>query len=178
MYFEWSDGTPVTYTKWLRGEPTHANNRQEDCVVMKGKVKSCRYWLNYLTTSFIVWVFFLCKSTNVGDITVWSSLTGVTFFEVGSLFNVARKLFLFSSLRSRQVVVFLEGKCPSRSTFLYFRLCTWAFLKKLWIQLWSKWICKKLFFRKLQRHFGYVWIFSALSDDGLYIYLKIFTSNF
>lgn len=41
MYFEWSDGTPVTYTKWLRGEPTHANNRQEDCVVMKGKVKSC-----------------------------------------------------------------------------------------------------------------------------------------
>lgn len=41
MYFEWSDGTPVTYTRWLRGEPTHANNRQEDCVVMKGKVKSC-----------------------------------------------------------------------------------------------------------------------------------------
>ncbi|XP_054245985.1 macrophage mannose receptor 1-like [Indicator indicator] len=37
MYFEWSDSTPVTYTKWLRGEPTHANNRQEDCVVMKGK---------------------------------------------------------------------------------------------------------------------------------------------
>uniref|UniRef100_A0A8B9GP43 Macrophage mannose receptor 1 n=1 Tax=Amazona collaria TaxID=241587 RepID=A0A8B9GP43_9PSIT len=37
MYFEWSDGTPVTYTKWLRGEPSHANNRQEDCVVMKGK---------------------------------------------------------------------------------------------------------------------------------------------
>ncbi|NXS54327.1 MRC1 protein, partial [Brachypteracias leptosomus] len=37
MYFEWSDGTPVTYIKWLRGEPTHANNRQEDCVVMKGK---------------------------------------------------------------------------------------------------------------------------------------------
>ncbi|CAI5788830.1 Uncharacterized protein PODLI_1B041026 [Podarcis lilfordi] len=37
MYFEWTDGTPVTYTNWLRGEPTHANNRQEDCVVMKGK---------------------------------------------------------------------------------------------------------------------------------------------
>ncbi|KAJ7408292.1 Macrophage mannose receptor 1 [Pitangus sulphuratus] len=37
MYFEWSDGTPVTYTKWLRGEPTHLNKRQEDCVVMKGK---------------------------------------------------------------------------------------------------------------------------------------------
>lgn len=43
MYFEWSDGTPVTYTKWLRGEPTHASNRQEDCVVMKGKVKSQSY---------------------------------------------------------------------------------------------------------------------------------------
>lgn len=39
MYFEWSDGTPVIYTKWLPGEPTHDSNRQEDCVVMKGKVK-------------------------------------------------------------------------------------------------------------------------------------------
>ncbi|KAI4575392.1 hypothetical protein MJG53_011595 [Ovis ammon polii x Ovis aries] len=37
MYFEWSDGTPVTFTKWLRGEPSHENNRQEDCAVMKGK---------------------------------------------------------------------------------------------------------------------------------------------
>ncbi|CAM5119923.1 unnamed protein product [Natator depressus] len=37
MYFEWSDKMPVTYTKWLRGEPTHANSRQEDCVVMKGQ---------------------------------------------------------------------------------------------------------------------------------------------
>ncbi|XP_069504438.1 macrophage mannose receptor 1-like [Ambystoma mexicanum] len=37
MFFEWSDGTPVTYTKWLRGEPSHHNNRQEDCVVMKGE---------------------------------------------------------------------------------------------------------------------------------------------
>lgn len=39
MFFEWSDGTPVTFTKWLRGEPSHENNRQEDCVVMKGKVR-------------------------------------------------------------------------------------------------------------------------------------------
>ncbi|XP_064018396.1 macrophage mannose receptor 1 isoform X1 [Pogoniulus pusillus] len=37
LYFEWSDRTPVTYARWLRGEPTHASNRQEDCVVMKGK---------------------------------------------------------------------------------------------------------------------------------------------
>uniref|UniRef100_F6Y2F6 Macrophage mannose receptor 1 n=1 Tax=Monodelphis domestica TaxID=13616 RepID=F6Y2F6_MONDO len=37
MYFEWSDGTPVTFTKWMPGEPSHANNRQEDCVVMTGK---------------------------------------------------------------------------------------------------------------------------------------------
>ncbi|NXJ75615.1 MRC1 protein, partial [Trogon melanurus] len=37
MYFEWSDGTPVTYTKWLPGEPTQAINRQEDCVIMAGK---------------------------------------------------------------------------------------------------------------------------------------------
>ncbi|XP_069715635.1 macrophage mannose receptor 1-like isoform X4 [Phaenicophaeus curvirostris] len=37
MYFEWSDGTPVTYTKWLRGEPTHSINSQEDCTIMAGK---------------------------------------------------------------------------------------------------------------------------------------------
>nr|XP_006119616.1 macrophage mannose receptor 1 [Pelodiscus sinensis] len=37
MYFEWSDKMPVTYTKWLQGEPTYANSRQEDCVVMKGQ---------------------------------------------------------------------------------------------------------------------------------------------
>ncbi|XP_061441866.1 LOW QUALITY PROTEIN: macrophage mannose receptor 1-like [Rhineura floridana] len=37
MYFEWTDGTPVTYTNWQRGKPTHVSNRQEDCVVMKGK---------------------------------------------------------------------------------------------------------------------------------------------
>ncbi|OWK52268.1 Macrophage mannose receptor 1 [Lonchura striata] len=37
MYFEWSDGTPVTYTKWLPGEPTHEITGQEDCVIMAGK---------------------------------------------------------------------------------------------------------------------------------------------
>ncbi|KAM6451461.1 macrophage mannose receptor 1-like isoform 1-T1 [Liasis olivaceus] len=37
MFFEWSDGSPVTYTKWLHGKPTHTSNGQEDCVVMKGK---------------------------------------------------------------------------------------------------------------------------------------------
>ncbi|XP_030405141.1 macrophage mannose receptor 1-like [Gopherus evgoodei] len=39
MCFEWSDKMPVTYTKWLHGEPTIAKSRQEDCVVMKGQVK-------------------------------------------------------------------------------------------------------------------------------------------
>ncbi|XP_074840934.1 macrophage mannose receptor 1-like [Carettochelys insculpta] len=37
MYFEWSDGSPVTYTRWLREEPSQTSNRQEDCVVMKGE---------------------------------------------------------------------------------------------------------------------------------------------
>ncbi|XP_025065881.1 macrophage mannose receptor 1-like isoform X2 [Alligator sinensis] len=37
MYFEWSDRTPVTYTKWLQEETTHANNGEEDCVAMKGQ---------------------------------------------------------------------------------------------------------------------------------------------
>ncbi|XP_042329972.1 macrophage mannose receptor 1-like [Sceloporus undulatus] len=37
MYFEWSDGTPVRFTKWQRGEPTHIKNIQEDCVIMSGE---------------------------------------------------------------------------------------------------------------------------------------------
>ncbi|KAG8443229.1 hypothetical protein GDO86_011872 [Hymenochirus boettgeri] len=37
MYFEWSDGTPVTYTLWLRGEPSHLSNKQEDCVALDPK---------------------------------------------------------------------------------------------------------------------------------------------
>ncbi|XP_067302919.1 macrophage mannose receptor 1-like [Pseudorasbora parva] len=35
--FEWSDRTHVTFTKWIVGEPSHAINRMEDCVLIKGK---------------------------------------------------------------------------------------------------------------------------------------------
>uniref|UniRef100_H3APD1 Macrophage mannose receptor 1 n=1 Tax=Latimeria chalumnae TaxID=7897 RepID=H3APD1_LATCH len=45
MLFEWSDGTPVTFTRWQRGEPSHLNNRQEDCVVMKGERA---YWADHI----------------------------------------------------------------------------------------------------------------------------------
>ncbi|XP_050795449.1 macrophage mannose receptor 1-like [Gopherus flavomarginatus] len=55
MYFEWSDGTPVTYTKWLRGEPTHANNMQEDCVVMKGQDG---YWADHACEKKLAYI---CK---------------------------------------------------------------------------------------------------------------------
>ncbi|KAM3929232.1 macrophage mannose receptor 1-like [Leptodactylus fuscus] len=37
LYFEWSDGSRVTYTTWQRGEPSHLNNRQEDCVALSTK---------------------------------------------------------------------------------------------------------------------------------------------
>ncbi|XP_043921440.1 macrophage mannose receptor 1-like [Protopterus annectens] len=37
MLFEWNDGTPVTFTIWKRGEPSHLQNRQEDCVLIAGK---------------------------------------------------------------------------------------------------------------------------------------------
>nr|XP_009671983.1 PREDICTED: LOW QUALITY PROTEIN: macrophage mannose receptor 1-like [Struthio camelus australis] len=36
FYFEWSDGTPVTFTTWQRRQPTYANGL-ENCVVMKGQ---------------------------------------------------------------------------------------------------------------------------------------------
>ncbi|KFU84338.1 Macrophage mannose receptor 1, partial [Chaetura pelagica] len=52
MYFEWSDGTPVTYTKWHLGEPTHTQNKA-DCIVMKGEDgswadSSCEIKLGYI----------------------------------------------------------------------------------------------------------------------------------
>ncbi|XP_053322522.1 macrophage mannose receptor 1 [Spea bombifrons] len=37
LYYEWSDGTPVTYTTWRRGEPSHLDNREEDCVALDPK---------------------------------------------------------------------------------------------------------------------------------------------
>uniref|UniRef100_A0A8C8RNB2 Macrophage mannose receptor 1 n=1 Tax=Pelusios castaneus TaxID=367368 RepID=A0A8C8RNB2_9SAUR len=55
MFFEWSDGTPVTYTKWLRGEPNRSNNRQEDCVTVKGQDG---YWADHLCEKK---VGYLCK---------------------------------------------------------------------------------------------------------------------
>ncbi|KFU84340.1 Macrophage mannose receptor 1, partial [Chaetura pelagica] len=36
FYFEWSDETPVTFTKWQRRDPTYRNGL-EDCVAMKGQ---------------------------------------------------------------------------------------------------------------------------------------------
>ncbi|XP_051570049.1 macrophage mannose receptor 1-like isoform X2 [Myxocyprinus asiaticus] len=35
--FEWTDRSHVTFTKWVVGEPSHATNRMEDCVLIKGK---------------------------------------------------------------------------------------------------------------------------------------------
>ncbi|XP_069815227.1 macrophage mannose receptor 1-like [Dendropsophus ebraccatus] len=37
QFFEWSDGSPVTYTTWQRGEPSHLNSREEDCVALSTK---------------------------------------------------------------------------------------------------------------------------------------------
>ncbi|XP_067326422.1 macrophage mannose receptor 1-like [Anolis sagrei] len=55
MYFEWSDGTPVRFTKWQRGEPTHENNVQEDCVIMNGENG---YWQDYFCEEQLG---FICK---------------------------------------------------------------------------------------------------------------------
>ncbi|CAL8293581.1 unnamed protein product [Lota lota] len=37
MYFEWSDRSQVTFTRWQSDEPSHATNLQEDCVLIRGK---------------------------------------------------------------------------------------------------------------------------------------------
>ncbi|XP_029003075.1 macrophage mannose receptor 1 [Betta splendens] len=37
LLFEWSDHSHVTFTQWQTGEPSHATNFQEDCVLISGK---------------------------------------------------------------------------------------------------------------------------------------------
>ncbi|KAG7268603.1 hypothetical protein CRUP_020036, partial [Coryphaenoides rupestris] len=37
MFFEWSDRSQVTFTRWQSDEPSHATNYQEDCVLIRGK---------------------------------------------------------------------------------------------------------------------------------------------
>ncbi|KAM4606060.1 macrophage mannose receptor 1 [Polymixia lowei] len=37
MLFEWSDHSHVTFTQWQIGEPSHATNHHEDCVLIRGK---------------------------------------------------------------------------------------------------------------------------------------------
>uniref|UniRef100_A0A8C0H605 C-type lectin domain-containing protein n=1 Tax=Chelonoidis abingdonii TaxID=106734 RepID=A0A8C0H605_CHEAB len=61
MYFEWSDKMPVTYTKWLHGEPTTANSRQEDCVVMKGQDG---YWADSVCGKKFGYI---CKKSSLQD---------------------------------------------------------------------------------------------------------------
>ncbi|XP_077159613.1 macrophage mannose receptor 1-like [Paroedura picta] len=42
-YFEWSDGTPVTCTKWENGEPTYLQDSVDNCVTMRGENG---YWMD------------------------------------------------------------------------------------------------------------------------------------
>uniref|UniRef100_A0A8C9G1V6 C-type lectin domain-containing protein n=1 Tax=Pavo cristatus TaxID=9049 RepID=A0A8C9G1V6_PAVCR len=50
FYFEWSDGTPVTFTTWQCRHPTYRNGL-EDCVVMKGQVKLCSHFIEMQTNN-------------------------------------------------------------------------------------------------------------------------------
>ncbi|XP_043546328.1 macrophage mannose receptor 1 [Chiloscyllium plagiosum] len=45
MLFEWTDGSPVTFTAWLHNEPSHFDNKREDCVVMRTKIG---YWADHV----------------------------------------------------------------------------------------------------------------------------------
>ncbi|XP_073532994.1 macrophage mannose receptor 1-like [Phyllobates terribilis] len=53
LFFEWSDGSPVTFTTWQKGEPSHLNSEQEDCVALATKDgkwadKTCNYRYPYI----------------------------------------------------------------------------------------------------------------------------------
>ncbi|NXF20537.1 MRC1 protein, partial [Rhodinocichla rosea] len=52
FYFEWSDGTPVTFTRWQRRHPTYTSG-VEHCVAMKGQdgywaTDACNKQLGYI----------------------------------------------------------------------------------------------------------------------------------
>ncbi|XP_066483946.1 macrophage mannose receptor 1 [Tiliqua scincoides] len=55
MYFEWSDGTQVRFTKWQRGEPQYIADVQKDCVLMSGENG---YWADYFCE---VELGYICK---------------------------------------------------------------------------------------------------------------------
>uniref|UniRef100_A0ACB8FUZ9 Uncharacterized protein n=1 Tax=Sphaerodactylus townsendi TaxID=933632 RepID=A0ACB8FUZ9_9SAUR len=42
-YFEWSDGTRVTYTKWMNGQPSYLQDSAANCVTMTGENG---YWMD------------------------------------------------------------------------------------------------------------------------------------
>ncbi|XP_041040880.1 macrophage mannose receptor 1 [Carcharodon carcharias] len=45
MLFEWTDGSPVSFTAWLHNEPSHFDNKREDCVMMRTKIG---YWADHV----------------------------------------------------------------------------------------------------------------------------------
>ncbi|XP_069815124.1 macrophage mannose receptor 1-like [Dendropsophus ebraccatus] len=55
LFYEWSDGSPVAYTTWQRGEPSHLNSREEDCVALSTKDGQ---WADKLCERFFP---FICK---------------------------------------------------------------------------------------------------------------------
>ncbi|NXE05182.1 MRC1 protein, partial [Lophotis ruficrista] len=71
MYFEWSDGTPVTYAKWHLGEPSTTNNKPEDCVLIKGQYG---YWADYVCEKK---AGYICKRKSVSQIAGEKEITDV-----------------------------------------------------------------------------------------------------
>ncbi|XP_053215421.1 macrophage mannose receptor 1-like [Podarcis raffonei] len=55
MYYEWSDGTKVKFTKWQKGKPTQINDVQNECVIMNGEGG---YWADYFCE---VELGYICK---------------------------------------------------------------------------------------------------------------------
>uniref|UniRef100_A0AAY4AAK8 Macrophage mannose receptor 1 n=1 Tax=Denticeps clupeoides TaxID=299321 RepID=A0AAY4AAK8_9TELE len=62
--FEWSDRSYVTFTKWQPGEPSHATNLQEDCVLMEGKGGK---WMDYMCESQFGYICKKKASTKATD---------------------------------------------------------------------------------------------------------------
>ncbi|XP_028605836.2 macrophage mannose receptor 1-like [Podarcis muralis] len=55
MYYEWSDGSTVTFTKWQKGKPQQINDVQNECVIMSGENG---YWADYFCE---VELGYICK---------------------------------------------------------------------------------------------------------------------
>ncbi|KAJ6666767.1 hypothetical protein lerEdw1_020491 [Lerista edwardsae] len=108
MYFEWSDGTQVRFTKWQRGEPRYIENVQKDCVLMSGENG---YWADYFCE---VELGYICKKEALASASAEPEVAD------GHCQNGWKRHGFYCYLTGQTAVIFSESKaaCEANKGFL------------------------------------------------------------